>query len=75
MLEKAAILEQLTRVEGHVCLAVRHIREQENRITQGDRRGWDTAVSRNLLETFRDTLRLHIEDRDRLRQQLAALTA
>lgn len=73
MLEKLGICEQLARAEGHVSLTERHIQEQEKRITLGVRRGWDTAASRDLLETFRETLRLHVEGRDRLREELAAL--
>jgi pantothenate kinase-related protein Tda10 len=70
MFEKTIITEQLVRAERDTARAEQHVQEQEDRIAAMERSGLDTTQSRDLLRTFRATLRLHIQNRDYLRARL-----
>jgi hypothetical protein len=74
VLEKRLILEDIATAERHVERTTRHIEEQEVRIAEMERHGYDTESSRYLLDTFHECLRLHLESRERLRHELAALS-
>ena len=73
MLEKMVIWERLKQSERHVTQSTQHVHEQEARIVSLELGGNDTTRSRALLKTFRESLRLHSEGRDRLLDELAAL--
>jgi len=60
----------LAQAEEHVAQGEKHIARQRGIIAQIERRGDDSQRARELLRLFEDTQKLHIADRDRLRQEL-----
>jgi len=56
--------------EQHVAQGKRHIAEQEDRIMDLARHGYDTTEARKLLDNFYATQVLHIQHRDRIRKEM-----
>jgi HEAT repeat protein len=75
MEERAMIERHLTQAEGHVALGERHIARQIEIVAELERDGHEqTAIAaRELLAMFEQTHKSHVEDRDRLRAELALL--
>ena len=64
-------LRHLEQAERHVAQGAQHIAEQEARIAGFIRRGQDTTEARKLLDNFHASQVLHVQHRDRIRQELA----
>ncbi|MBV9113427.1 MAG: hypothetical protein JOY67_11460 [Hyphomicrobiales bacterium] len=71
--ENRALLKQhLAQAESDVVLGTGHVERQRQIIAELERDGHDTEEAEQLLRTFEETLALHVEGRDRLRQELAS---
>jgi hypothetical protein len=69
---RAALLEHLAQAERHVAEGAAIIARQKSLILELEKDGHDTTSSRSLLRQFEEIQHLHIEDRDRLKTELAA---
>ncbi|MEY9199401.1 bifunctional non-homologous end joining protein LigD [Sinorhizobium fredii] len=67
--ELALIEKHLAKAERHVAEGEEHVARQTNILAELERNGHDTKQARELLETFRELLASHIEDRNRLIQR------
>jgi hypothetical protein len=67
---RAMQVRHLALAERHVAQGERHIAEQEERIATIDRRGRNTAEATRLLMNFYASQALHIQHRDRIRNEL-----
>lgn len=70
-MDKTMILDHLALAERHVAQGRRHVAHQKQIISDLENGGHDTAVARSLLLNFKDVLKMHIADRDRLKKELA----
>ena len=70
-MDRAMQLRHLEQAERHVAQGAQHIAEQEARIASFIRRGQDAAEARKLLDNFNASQVLHVQHRDRIRQELA----
>ena len=61
-------IENLAQLERTVALGLKHIADQELRMTR--LHGDDLAQAQSLLQTFKETQALHEEHRDRVRREL-----
>lgn len=73
-MDRALIHDRLAMAERHVAQGKEHIERQTALIAELDRDGHDSRTARDLLGTLKESLALHIADRDRLRHELAAAT-
>jgi hypothetical protein len=75
MEDRAMIEKHLAQAEAHVLLGLGHIIRQKEILVQLERDGHEKSAvaARDLLATFELTHKAHLEDRDRLRGELAAL--
>jgi hypothetical protein len=64
------LAQRLVEAEQRVALGDRHIAKQRARIKVLVTDGRDINKAADLLATFRETQRRHIEDRDRLKKEL-----
>jgi hypothetical protein len=71
-IDPAVLREHLEMAERHVTEGERHIMRQCELIAALKRDGHDMTTARELLAQFEEMQALHIADRDRLRQELAA---
>ena len=71
-MDKANIQRRLANAEKHIVEGARHIAQQQKLIWGMARLGRDTSVSEQLLQTFEETQRLRLADRDKLLRQLSA---
>jgi hypothetical protein len=69
---RAALLEHLAQAERHVAEGAAIIARQKSLILELEKDGHDTTSSRSLLRQFEEIQHLHVEDRDRLKTELAA---
>jgi hypothetical protein len=72
IMDRQTIAEHLALAERHVAEGQDHIERQRMVIAELERDRHDTTRAKELLDTFKTTQALHIADRDRLRQELAA---
>ena len=72
---RAMAVRHLAEAEKHAALAQEHVIRQMEILAELERDGYEQAAhtARELLATFQDTLQSHLEDRDRLRAEVAAL--
>jgi sRNA-binding protein len=70
MPDRTLILEHLEQARRHVAEAERHVAHQREIIAEKERDGRDTTTSKQLLDQFEQTYRLHVTDRDRLEKEL-----
>jgi hypothetical protein len=63
-------LRHLEQAEQHVALGKRHIAEQEDRIAELAKRGYDTTTARELLDNFHALQVQHIQHHDRILKEL-----
>lgn len=70
-MDRALVAEHLRHARDRVAEGERHIREQQQRIASLERDGHELALARQLLETLEETQVLHVQDRDRLINELA----
>ena len=68
---RAVIERHLAQAERAVALGTRHLDRQRGILVELEREGHNTVQAKELLVTFEESLALHIEDRDRLRKELA----
>lgn len=68
------IERRLAEAEDHVAVGEKHIARQKDIVAELERDGHAEAAqtARDLLATFEITQKAHIDDRDRLRAELAA---
>jgi hypothetical protein len=66
------LLRHLAQARRHVADGERHVARQRELVAELERDGHDTTQSRALLNQFEQMLALHIADRDRIEQELAA---
>jgi len=72
-IDEATLHEHLERSHRNVAEGQLHIQRQREVIRRLERSGYDSRRAHWLLGTFEDLLRLHVQDRDRLVRDLAAL--
>jgi hypothetical protein len=73
MEDLAELQAKLHRAQAAVDRGIAHLAEQRALISLKLAAGAQLAEFRNLLDALEDTLRLHIQNRDRLRRQLDSL--
>jgi len=66
------IIDHLAQAEVHVAQGVNHVKWQRQLLEDLTRDGHDTTGSSALLDLFKELQNLHVQDRDRLRAELAA---
>jgi hypothetical protein len=69
--EKRRIAQHLLESERHVAEGERLVEHQRMRVEKRRRDGHHTQLAMQLLTEMEESLRLHLQDRDRLRQELA----
>ncbi|RXH40855.1 hypothetical protein XH94_10930 [Bradyrhizobium zhanjiangense] len=69
-MDRAMHVQHLEEAERHIAQGEGHIVEQEDRIANLARDGHDTTEARKLLDNFYATQMLHIQHRDRIREEL-----
>lgn len=69
-MDKAFVKRRLASAEKHIAEGARHIAQQTKLILGMERLGRDASQSKQLLRTFKDTQRLYLAERDKLRRQL-----
>jgi hypothetical protein len=69
-MDRASLERRLANAQKHITEGERHVAAQQKLIQRMARLGRDTTRSQRLLETFEETLRLHMADRDKLLREL-----
>jgi hypothetical protein len=72
-MDRATIERHLAEAERHVSLGEQNIANQRRALENLLRDRHDTEEAERLLQAFLDSQDLHIEERNRLRAELAAL--
>jgi len=74
--ERLMIERHLAQAETHVVQGESHLARQKEIVAELERDGHEEAAqaARDLLATFELTQQSHVEDRDRLREELATLS-
>ena len=67
-----SLAQHLVEAERHVSDLERLVAHQQRTIAKRRRNGHHTELAMQLLEEMEDSLRRHVQDRDRLRQELAS---
>ena len=70
-MDRALLERNLAVAEKHVLRGEEHVRQQRELVAQLERDGHDALLSREILKTFEQSLRMHVENRDRLIAQLS----
>ena len=70
-MNREMIIDHLKQAERHIAEGRGHVERQRQIVEELVRRGDDARRSTALLELFEETLAKHIEDRDRIRSELA----
>jgi hypothetical protein len=71
-MDRASLERRLANADKHIVEGMRHIAQQKKLIQGMERLGRDTSMSKQLLQTFEETVRLHNADRDKLLRALNA---
>ena len=71
-MDRASLERRLANADKHIVEGMRHIAQQKKLIQGMERLGRDTSMSKQLLQTFEETVRLHTADRDKLLRALNA---
>jgi len=71
-MDRANLERRLANAEKHIDEGMRHIAQQKKLIQGMERLGRDASVSKKLLQTFEETVRLHKADREKLLRALNA---
>jgi hypothetical protein len=71
-MDRASLERRLANADKHIGEGMRHIAQQKALIQGMERLGRDTSMSKQLLQTFEEMLRLHTADRDKLLRELNA---
>lgn len=72
-MDRGMLERHLQQAEEHVALGRKHIARQLEIVAQLEGSGRDASMARALLATFQSTQETHEADRNRLKQELAAL--
>ena len=70
-MDRAMWQRHLAVAERHVAEAQRHVASQRQIVAELEQGGYDATMPRALLMQLEATLKLYIEDRDRLRADLS----
>jgi hypothetical protein len=70
-MDRTILVEHLAEVDRHVALGEKHIRRQREIVAEVRQRGDDVTRSEILLGLFEEMQQTHLEDRRRIRDQLA----
>jgi hypothetical protein len=73
-MDKEMIVRHLAKAERAVALGQKHIAEQRAIIEQLSRSGRNMGQAEQLLLTFVETQRVHVEHLDRVRKELSEAT-
>ena len=71
-MDRASLERRLANADKHIVEGMRHIAQQKKLIQGMERLRRDTSMSKQLLQTFEETVRLHTADRDKLLRALNA---
>jgi len=71
-MDRANLERRLANAEKHIDEGMRHIAQQKKLIQGMEHLGRDASVSKKLLQTFEETVRLHKADREKLLRALNA---
>ncbi len=72
---KEQLQAHLRKAEAHVAQGREHVEKQQRLIAQLRNDGHDTTQARKLLDAFEATQKMHVEDRDRVLQELKSWKA
>ena len=72
-MDRSRIENHLADAERHVIEGEHHVLKQREIIALMSERGHSTTDAERLLQTLEESQRLHLTDRERLRQELAVL--
>ena len=70
-MDRVLLEDHLAQAERHIAEGKVHVERQRQIVDEVVRRGGDARRSTALLNVFEDTLAAHVEERDRLRSELA----
>jgi hypothetical protein len=70
-MDRTILVEHLAEVDRHVALGEKHIRRQREIVAEVRQRGDDVTRSEILLGLFEEMQQTHLEDRRRIRDELA----
>ena len=70
-MDRVLLKDHLAQAERHIAEGRDHVERQRKIVEEVERRGEDARRSTALLELFQETLATHVEERDRLRSELA----
>jgi len=70
-MDRALLKLHLDLAEKHIAEGTEHVERQRRIVEELQRGGEDIRKSADLLELFEETLRTHIDERDRLLEELA----
>jgi hypothetical protein len=71
-MDRATLERRLANANKHIAEGARHVAQQKALVQGMERQGRDSSTSKQLLQTFEETLRLHMADRDKLLRDLDA---
>jgi hypothetical protein len=72
-MDRALLEKALAAADQHVADGELHIIKQRECVVRLESRGADTSMAKDVLDTFEQSQRLHIADRDYILRALAAL--
>jgi hypothetical protein len=70
-MDRELLKQHLDLAEKHIAEGIAHVERQRRIVEELQRGGEDIRRSADLLELFEETLRTHIDERDRLVAELA----
>lgn len=71
-MDRVRVKEQLEQARYRVAEGKQHIARQRKLVAELELDGHEATHAREILDRFEDLQRLHIQDRDRLEQELAS---
>jgi hypothetical protein len=75
MVDQAMVEDHLARAERHVTEGEADVARQTKLVAKMEQEGHDTCEARASLALFKEMQELHVADRDRLRKELADISA
>ena len=69
-MDKALIAHHLVQAEDHVIQSITHLLRQREIVGELERHGQDASPAKDFLRLLQETHALHVQHRDRLKQQL-----
>jgi hypothetical protein len=65
-MDREGLMHRIANANKRIAEGTRHIAQQKKLVHGMERLGRDTAQAARLLQTFEETVQLHIADRDKL---------